>query len=286
MLRDVPAGFASPPASQQVGETGAVERCCSDASDVSGAPIPTSSRTVGRMSMAWANWRRTPPSAGRSRRGHETMQGSATPPSCTSRFQRLKGVLPGHGPAPWIVVVAVGAADLVDALGTSRHADELEVREPAFVDRSLLPTLGAGPVVRHDDHDGVVGSPEFVDEVQDPPDLLVGVGEVGGETLHESLGQSPLAGVERLPARHPGRARRERGALGDDTDGELAGEGLVAPCVPALGEMTFVPLDPLGRRMVWGMAGTRGRSRGRRATRRRRRAGRPGTRWHGRPGRR
>ena len=28
------------------------------------------------------------------RDGTRTMQGSATPPSCTSRFQRLKGVLP------------------------------------------------------------------------------------------------------------------------------------------------------------------------------------------------
>ena len=31
---------------------------------------------------------------GRRSAGSRTMHGSATPPSCTSRFQRLKGVLP------------------------------------------------------------------------------------------------------------------------------------------------------------------------------------------------
>jgi len=42
--------------------------------------------------MAWANWWRIPPAG--TRPGHHTMHGSATPPSCTSRFQRRKGVLP------------------------------------------------------------------------------------------------------------------------------------------------------------------------------------------------
>ena len=43
--------------------------------------------------MACANWRRTSPLARRPA-GHETMQGSAIPPWCTSRFQRRNGVLP------------------------------------------------------------------------------------------------------------------------------------------------------------------------------------------------
>ncbi len=44
--------------------------------------------------MAWANWRRMVPAASANRAGQLTMQGSATPPSCTSRFQRRNGVLP------------------------------------------------------------------------------------------------------------------------------------------------------------------------------------------------
>ena len=60
---------------------------------VSGRSMPASSSTVGRTSMAWVNWRRTSPPAP-IRDGQLTMQGSATPPSWTSRFHRLNGVLP------------------------------------------------------------------------------------------------------------------------------------------------------------------------------------------------
>ena len=55
--------------------------------------MPASSSTVGRMSTAWVNCRRTPP-PDPSRAGQLTMHGSATPPSWTSRFHRLNGVLP------------------------------------------------------------------------------------------------------------------------------------------------------------------------------------------------
>ena len=44
--------------------------------------------------MAWAYCRRTPPAPDRLDAGSRTMQGSATPPSWTSRFQRLNGVFP------------------------------------------------------------------------------------------------------------------------------------------------------------------------------------------------
>ncbi len=47
---------------------------------------------VGITSIACANWRRVPPLPVMP--GSETMHGSATPPSWTSRFQRLNGVLP------------------------------------------------------------------------------------------------------------------------------------------------------------------------------------------------
>ena len=44
--------------------------------------------------MAWTNWWRIPPALSDNRAGQEMMQGSATPPWWTSRFQRLNGVLP------------------------------------------------------------------------------------------------------------------------------------------------------------------------------------------------
>ena len=49
-----------------------------------------------------------------------------------------------------------------------------------------------------------------------------------------------------------GRAR----SLGDDAHGELAGERLVAPAVPSLGEAAAVALDPLGRGVMGRVTGT------------------------------
>ena len=46
---------------------------------VSGGSIPSASSTVGTMSMAWANWVRSSPLA-LMPFGHETMNGSETPP--------------------------------------------------------------------------------------------------------------------------------------------------------------------------------------------------------------
>ena len=101
-------------------------------------------------------------------------------------------------------------------------------------------------------------SPRSSNEGEHPADLLVGVRQEGGEALHEALGQDPLALVEAVPARDPRRTRGEHRALGDDAHGELAGEGLLAPGVPALGEATLVALDPLGRRVMGRVAGPGG----------------------------
>ena len=95
MLGEVPSGSVFPSVAEHIGEAGPVQVRLGDASISSGGVMPTSSSTVGTMSMACAYWRRTPPpSVARRPAEARTMQGSATPPSCTSRFQRLKGVLP------------------------------------------------------------------------------------------------------------------------------------------------------------------------------------------------
>ena len=121
-----------------------------------------------------------------------------------------------------------------------------------------LPALGAGAVVRdHHDH-RVVAVADVVDEVQHAADLPVGVRKEGCETLHEPLGQRPFPLVEAVPARDPGGARRHHRALGDDAERKLAGEGVVAPAVPALGEPPLVLLNPFGRRVVRRVAGPRG----------------------------
>ena len=171
----------------------------------------------------------------------------------------LEGRVPRHGPAPRVVVVAERPADLVDAPVHLVDAGALEVRQPALVDGALLAALGAGAVVGHDDHDRVVGVAQVVDEVEHPADLLVGVGEERGEALHEALGERPLRARRGCPSSGPtaggARARCPRGRC---PSAQLAGEGLVAPAVPPLGEAAPVALDPLGRRVVGRVAGARG----------------------------
>ena len=159
----------------------------------------------------------------------------------------LEGCVAGHGPAPRVVVVTERPADLVDAPVHLVHADAFEIGKASFVDGPLLAALRARTVVGHQDHDRVVAGADLVDEVQDAADLLVGVRQERGEALHEALGQRALPLVEVVPGGHPRRPGRERGPLGDDTGRELAGEDLVAPAVPTLGEVSFVALDPLGR---------------------------------------
>ena len=246
------------------------------------APRPARRRSWCRPG-ATARFRRSPlaarrrparaPSAGCRRRGRTAGAGPPGAPAAGGRrddarvgdatlvdlaLPALEGRVPRHGPAPRVVVVAQRSADLVDAPVHLLDAGALEVGEPALVDGAVLAALRAGAVVGHHHDDGVVGVTQVVDEVEHPPDLLVGVGEEGGEALHEALGERPLLGVEAVPARDPGRARREHGALGDDALGQLAGEGLVAPAVPPLGEVALVALDPLGRRVVRRMAGPGG----------------------------
>ncbi len=223
----------------------------------SGALSPTSSSTVGSTSITWANCRRMPPALRANlpgprddaRNGHAALMDLALPP--------LQWRVAGHGPAPWIVVVAEWPTDLVDPSVHLACARRVEVREPGFVDRPLLPTFRARPVVRHDHDHRVVRFPEVVDECQHPSDLLVRVGQIGREALHEPFPEGLLLVIEVLPGGHPGWSWRQAGALRDDPDTELPGVGLLAPPIPSLGETAPVAIDPLRGRVMRGVAGAR-----------------------------
>ncbi len=218
------------------------------------------------------------------REAHDARVGDAT--LVDLALPALEGSVARHRPAPRVVVVAQWPADLVDTPVHLVDARALEVGEPALVDGAVLAALRAGAVVGHHHHDGVVGVAQLVDEVEHPPDLLVGVGEEGGEALHEALGQRPLLGRRGCPSSAPragaARARCPRGRCPRPAGGRRSRRasgptpGRSGPCSarstrPARGAASGRP---------------RWRSRGRTAARRRRRAGRRGTRWPGRPGRR
>ena len=127
-----------------------------------------------------------------------------------------------------------------------------------LVERAGDGALHAGAVVAPDPEDQrVVELAQFLDGIDHPPDVVVRVLGVPRIHLH-------LAGVERLQVvGHvvPGRERLvARGQLrvgGNDPELLLAGEGLLAQPVPSLVELALVPVRPLLRDMVRGMAAAR-----------------------------
>ena len=105
--------------------------------------------------------------------------------------------------------------------------------------------------------DGVLPVAGLVEEVEDPAQLGVGVGQESGEALHEPGRHPLLVGGQGVPGRHPGRTGGQFGAGGEQAEVELAGEDLGAPAVPTLVEASPVGVDPLLRRVVGRVAGAR-----------------------------
>ena len=124
-----------------------------------------------------------------------------------------------------------------------------------LVERTGDGSLHARAVVAPDpDDQRVVELAEFLDRIDHPADVVVGILGVPGVHLH-------LAGVERLqPVGHvvPCRERLvARGQLrvgGDDAELLLTSEGLLAKLVPSLVELPLVPIGPLVRDMMRSVA--------------------------------
>ena len=90
----------------------------------------------------------------------------------------------GHGPSPWVVVVTVRAADLVDPLQRLVHLTWRDVPEAQVVDRARRTALRAGAVVGENEHDRVLQIADVVEVRQQPTDVVVGVGQEAREGLH------------------------------------------------------------------------------------------------------
>ena len=162
----------------------------------------------------------------------------------------LERCVAGHRPAPRIVVVQRGTAELVDALAHLRPAGGIAVDHAHVVDRAGDTTFRAGAVVGHEHDHGVVGVAARLEVREETADLVVGVGEEAGEALHEARRDLLVGRFELVPRRHPRRARRQLGVGGDDAELHLADQDPLARRVPPVVEHTPIPLDPLRRRMV------------------------------------
>ena len=127
-----------------------------------------------------------------------------------------------------------------------------------LVERAGDGPLHAGAVVAPDpDDQRVVELAQVLDRIDHTPDVVVRVLGIPRIDLH-------LAGVERLqvvghvvPGRERLVARGQLGVRGNDPELLLAGEGLLAQPVPSLVELALVPVRPLLRDMVRGMAAAR-----------------------------
>ena len=120
-----------------------------------------------------------------------------------------------------------------------------------LVERALEGPLGAGAVVAADvDNQRVVDFPFVLDFLNDPADLMIGIGYVGGKHLGLMRIELLLDQRKGVPLRQDIRPRRELGTRRNDAEPLLVDENLLAQLLPAHVELAFVLLDPFLRRLV------------------------------------
>ena len=159
----------------------------------------------------------------------------------------------GPGPAPRVVVERGRPAELVDLGQAVLQRLGGVVEELGLVGGAGGPALGARTVVGDHHDQRVVQLAGLAQELQQPPDLGVGVGQEAREDLHQPGGEPARVGRERLPFGDVGVVPRQFGVGGNDPELLLAGEHLLAVGVPALVEAPGVPVGPLLRHMVRGV---------------------------------
>ncbi len=165
----------------------------------------------------------------------------------------LKRRVEGPGPAGRMVREGpFRSPELVpEKLILDRHGNAIEGGE--LVRGAVEHAFGARAVVAADvDDQGVVQFAEVFDGLDDPADLVVGVGEVGPVDVGLLDEELLLLPIERIPLRQILRPRRQLGLGGHDAEPLLVGEDGLAQFVPAAVEEVQVAdlLDPLRRRMM------------------------------------
>ena len=118
------------------------------------------------------------------------------------------------------------------------------------VDHPVGPALGAGPVVGHGDDQRVVEGVDALEEVEQAPDVVVGVLQKTGVHLHHARIDLALVRRALAPGFDIGIVARQLGVGGNDTQFLLAGKDLLAIGIPAVIELALVFVGPfLGHMM-------------------------------------
>ena len=174
-------------------------------------------------------------------------------------------------PADRIVVVGRRRTKLVEVVEVLLDRVGDPVEELVLVDRTVRTAFARGAVVGNKHHDRVVEVPGLLEEVEQPPDLVVGVREEASKDLGHAAEQLLLLVREGVPwsdhvERRPGlaldalflRIRVQRGQLGalrEDPELLLSFENKLAIGLVAHVELALVLLDPLLRRVMRSVAG-------------------------------
>ncbi len=167
--------------------------------------------------------------------------------------RRVAGVCP----APGVVVVGLGAAEILERGQVLLHVVGNVVEKLRFVHRADRAALGARAIVGDHHDQGVLVLADVLEEADQLADVVVRVFEVAGEHLHEAGEQPPLVVRQLAPILYVRIVPRQPGVRGDDPELLLANEHLVAIGVPALVEMALVPVGPFLRDVVGRVRGAR-----------------------------
>ena len=163
--------------------------------------------------------------------------------------------VPGPRPAPRVVVDVPGAADLIDQLEGILQRLRGVVEELRLIRGPGGPALGAGAVIGDDHDQGVVQLPEHAQELDQPPDLVIGVGQETGEHLHHPAVEAADSRRQRPPVGHVGIVPRQLRVGGNDAEFLLPGEHLLPVGVPAVVKLARVPVRPFLRHVVRSVRG-------------------------------
>ena len=154
------------------------------------------------------------------------------------------------------MVEVPGAADLIDQRQAFLQRLLGVVEELRLIRGPGGAALGTGAVVGDDHDQGVVQLPEPTQELHEPPDLVIGVGQEASEDLHHPAVQAARLGGQRRPVGHVGVVPRQLRVRGSDAEFLLPGEDLLPVGVPAFVELARVPVRPFLRHVVRRVRGT------------------------------
>ncbi len=165
----------------------------------------------------------------------------------------------GPAPANRIVMLVLGAADLVDVRQHRRHIVWKTLLCFHVVQGAGQRTLGTGAIVAHDvDDERVVAQAHGVEGFHDPPHLGIDVLEEAREHFLRPGVQPSLVSRTGIPGGDRIGAWGELGTIGYDPKLLLALEGQFTLAVPTMVERPLVAVGPFGGDVMRGVRRARG----------------------------